>query len=97
MATAVLGGHHRGLLGIPLRQRGLVLALVCVPVVYLLLTASLEMFVTRYNVPTIPFVIVLSIVPFRVLLCGWTATGHTPFRTEGGGDERDDRQAEPAS
>jgi 4-amino-4-deoxy-L-arabinose transferase-like glycosyltransferase len=86
------------LLGLSLPQRGLVLALAVVLACYILATASLEFFLGRYNVPTIPFVTILSILPFRVLLCGWTATGQTPVpeptvvATNG-----DDRQAEPAS
>ena len=54
------------------------MALVCVPVVYLLSNASLEMFVTRYTMPTIPFMVVLSIIPLRPLLSGCTVIAHTP-------------------
>ncbi len=66
------------LLGLSLRQRGLVLALAWVPAGYLLASASLDYFLTRHSVPTIPFVVVLAIIPLRILLCGWSETDYPP-------------------
>ena len=65
------------LLGLPLRQRGLVLALAWVlPVISW--HASLDYFLTRHSVPTIPFVAALAIIPLRILLFGWSKTDYPP-------------------
>lgn len=57
--------------GIPLgmmgRQRSFVLALSWIPVGYLLATACVEMFSSRYNAPIVPFVVGLAMFPFDLV------------------------------
>ena len=67
LSWAAVGG---ALLGMFLPQRGLVLALAWVPASYLLVSASLDCFIARHNVVTIPFVVILAILPARLLVYG---------------------------
>ena len=64
------------LVGLPLSKRGLVLALAWAPVSYLLSTASLDLFMSRHSLPTIPFVVVLATVALHVLLIGCPPTSN---------------------
>ena len=51
------------LLGLLSRRRLLVLALIWVPLGYMLLTACIEEFCPRYNAPIVPFVAALAMLP----------------------------------
>lgn len=62
---AAVGGFFLGLLS---RQRVLILALAWVPVGCLLSTAAVEFLCPRYNVPVIPFVAALSMVPLALII-----------------------------
>jgi hypothetical protein len=55
-------------LGLFLPRRTLVLAFAWVPISYLLSTACLESFDPRYNIPTIPFITALSLIPLAFVL-----------------------------
>ena len=61
------------LVGLFRPQRALVLTLTTVPLIQMLASASLEMYVARYNVPAIPFVSILAVVPLSFLLVRRTA------------------------
>jgi hypothetical protein len=55
------------IVGMWLPRRTLMLSLVWIPTGYLLSTASLEAFDQRYNVPIVPFVAALSMLPLGLL------------------------------